>query len=82
MTDDRLATLQHDLITMIVEEITYGVDVEPDTDLLLTELVDSISVIRIVTWMEEYLDIEIDPVDVVLDNFQTVGQMVAYARRR
>ena len=82
MSDNRLDTLEHDLITMIVEEITLGVEVDADTDLLLTELVDSISVIRIVTWMEEYLDIEIDPVDVVLDNFQTVGQMVAYARRR
>ena len=82
MSDNRLDTLEHDLITMIVEEITLGVEVDADTDLLLTELVDSISVIRIVTWMEEYLDIEIDPVDVVLDNFQTVGRMVAYARRR
>ena len=82
MSDNRLDTLEHDLITMIVEEITLGVEVDADTDLLLTELVDSISVIRLVTWMEEYLDLAIDPVDVVLDNFPTGGRLVAYARRR
>ena len=56
--------------------------VEPETDLLLTGLVDSIGVVRIVTWLEDHLEIEIDPVDVVLENFQTVALMVDYVQRR
>jgi acyl carrier protein len=82
MNNDRLDGLAAELIEMIQTEITYGEPVGPDTDLLLTGLVDSIGVVRIVTWMEDYLDIEIDPVDVVLENFQTVTLMVAFAQRR
>jgi len=82
MNVDRLDDLATDLIDMIQTEITYGQPVETDTDLLLTGLVDSLGVIRIVTWMEDHLEIEIDPIDVVLENFQTVGLMVEYARRR
>lgn len=53
-----------------------------DTDLLLTGLVDSLGVVRIVIWIESALNIEIDPIDVVLENFQTIDQMVAYLRAR
>lgn len=82
MSDERPDELAAILIDMIQSEITFGEPVAADTDLLLTGLVDSIGVIRIVTWMEDHLDIEIDPVDVVLENFQTVARMVAYARRQ
>lgn len=82
MKREHLPDFEQRLIEMIMEEITYGDDVRPETDLLLTGLVDSISIIRIVVWIEEYLDITIDPGDVVLDDFQTVARMVAYANRR
>jgi len=82
MRVEQLDDLATELTEMIQTEITFGQPVEPDTDLLLTGLVDSLGVIRIVTWMEDHLEIEIDPVDVVLENFQTVALMVDYARRR
>ena len=53
-----------------------------ETDLLLTGLVDSLGVVRIVIWIETTLGIEIDPIDVVLENFQTIDQMAAYLRTR
>jgi acyl carrier protein len=77
-----MESIDADLIAMITEEVTYGEPVEAETDLLLTGLVDSIGVIRIVTWIEDHLDIRIDPGDVVLENFQTVARMVAYLRAR
>lgn len=82
MRTDLLDDLEQELIEMIQVEVTAGKPVAPDTDLLLTGMVSSISVVRIVTWLEEHLDIEIDPIDVVLENFQTVALMVAYANRR
>lgn len=82
MRTDRLDGLLVALTAMIVDEITYGEPVEPETDLLLTGLVDSIGVIRIVIWLEGHLEIEIDPVDVVVENFQTVRLIVEYAGRR
>ena len=81
MRRDRLDGLEDALVQMITTEVAYSA-VQPDTDLLLTGLVDSVGVIRIVTWMEDYLEIEIDPVDVVLEHFQTVELMAGYVRRR
>ncbi len=82
MRTERLDDLTDDLIEMIRSEITFGEPVDADTDLLLTGLVDSIGVVRIVTWIEDHLEIEIDPVDIVLENFQTVALMVDFTRRQ
>lgn len=72
-----------DLIAFISAEVATADDpIDPDTDLLLTGLVDSLGVILIVNWMEEVLAISIDPADVILEHFQTVRQMVHYAQQR
>ncbi len=81
MTDPTDA-LEAALIEMIVAEITYGQPIEVETDLLLSELVDSLGVVRIVTWLEERLETEIDPTDVVIENFQSVARMVRYINAR
>ncbi len=75
--------LRNDLIELINTEITLNpsVPVEGDTDLLLTGLVDSLGVVELVGWLEERVGTEIDPIDVVLENFQTVDRMVAFASR-
>ena len=52
------------------------------TDLLLSGLVDSLGVVMISDWIQEQLEINIDPVDIVLENFQTVDAMVAYVESR
>lgn len=71
------------LLTLIRDEVaTDDEPVEPETDLLLTGLVDSLGVVMIVEWIEDELDIEIDPGDVVLEHFQTVDAMLAYLRAR
>lgn len=73
-----------DLLELVTHEVSLDphAAITPDTDLLLTGLVDSLGVIEIVAWMEERLGIEIDPTDVVLENFQSVGLMLEYAARR
>lgn len=72
------------LIEMIADEVSLdpSAEIAADTDLLLGGLVDSLGVVRIVGWIEDELGIEIDPLDVVLDNFGTVDAMVAYIERR
>jgi acyl carrier protein len=72
------------LCELIVAEISLDPDepVDATTDLLLTGLVDSLGVVRIVQWIEEELGLTVEPTDVVLENFQTVGAMVAYVERR
>ena len=75
--------MRDELLELINGEITLdpSTPVEGATDLLLTGLVDSMGVVEIVGWMEERLGVEIDPVDVVLENFQTVDRMAAFAER-
>lgn len=76
------ASLGEELVEFIVAEVAAsGEPIDHDTDLLLTGQVDSLGVVRIVGWLEERCDIEIHPVDVVLENFQSVGDMVAFVER-
>lgn len=81
--DDWSSSLRSELIVLINTEITLDPSspVVADTDLLLTGLVDSLGVVELVGWLEDRLGEQIDPVDVVLENFQTVERMVAFARR-
>ncbi len=70
------------LLRFVEQDLPDGTDLRPDTDLLLSGTLDSLGVVRVVHWLEDELDIEIDPADVVLEHFQTVDAMVAYAERR
>lgn len=80
-------TTNDDLTTTILDFVNTQVaktnePIEAHTDLLLTGAVDSLGVIRITQFMEDDLAIEVDPLDVTLENFQTVKQMVDFVRRQ
>lgn len=78
-----MTNLTDELLTLVAEEISAtGEPVEPDTDLLLSGMVDSLGVVRIVHWLEERCGFAVDPADVTLEHFQTVAAIVAYAQRR
>lgn len=84
MLDGEVTAFADELLAMINAEVSFdpSEEITPDTDLLLTGLVDSLGVVQIVAWMEDRLGIEIEPVDVVLENFQTVDRMLAFVKRR
>ncbi|MFN6120813.1 MAG: acyl carrier protein [Actinomycetes bacterium] len=73
-----------DLVEMITREVSLdpSIVIEPDTDLLLTGLVDSLGVVEIVGWIEDRLGLTVAPADVVLEHFQTVRLMLDYLDRR
>lgn len=78
---------QGDVIAQLISFVSSEVllvrdEIGPDTDLLLTGAVDSLGVIRITQWMEDELNISVDPGDVTLENFQTVSSMAAYVATR
>ena len=76
-------TLTQDLVDFVEDEVSAGFEpVEPATDLMMTGLVDSLGVVLIVDWLEERLGIQIDPADVVLENFISVEAMVKYVASR
>lgn len=81
-------TTDHDLRAALCSLIDAEISLDPsrpvegDTDLLLTGLVDSLGVVQIVQWLEDTQSIDVEPTDVVLENFQTVDAMVAYVATR
>lgn len=71
------------LLAFINAEISVSPEpIAVETDLLLTGAVDSLGVVRVTQWLEDELGFEVDPVEVTLENFQTVSRMVAYARSK
>ncbi len=72
-----------DLLTFVRDEVCLlPLDLQLETDLLLTGAVDSLGVIRITQWLEDELGIEVDPIEVTLENFRTVGLIVTYCQTK
>jgi acyl carrier protein len=77
------AALAVELATFIDEEVSSGGEsVLPETDLVMSGLVDSLGVVLIVEWLEQRLSIEIDPSDVVIEHFASVSAMIEYLQAR
>ena len=75
--------VQARLISFINETISLIDDpVDQETDLVMTGAVDSLGVVQITLWMEDELGVTVDPLDVVLENFQTIEQMADYVARQ
>ncbi len=76
-----MADLSRGLLDLLNEELSLdpSVTIDESTDLLLTGLVDSLGVIQVVSWIEDELEVSVDPADVTLENFQTAGRMIRFA---
>lgn len=53
-------------------------DIGDDDDLLLSGLVDSLGVVRLIAFLEEETGLSIPPGEITIENFGTVNAMVAY----
>ncbi|MEM1375071.1 MAG: phosphopantetheine-binding protein [Pseudomonadota bacterium] len=62
----------------ISADLLGGEVVGPGDDLLLSDLLDSLSVVRLVAHLEASYAITIPPEDVVLDTMQTADAIAAY----
>lgn len=56
--------------------------IEDDQDLLISGLLDSLSVVRLASYLETSCNITIPPEDVIVENFGTLNSIVAYLKRR
>ncbi len=74
---DRTALLAYISGTLNVD--TRGVD--DDTPLFSSGLIDSFSMIDLITHLEGSTGQRIAPADITLDNFDTLGRMIAYLGR-
>lgn len=53
-----------------------------ESDLLTTGVIDSLGVMRLVSFLEQTFSITVPPQDVVIENFQNVGAIAAYVSTR
>lgn len=71
--------MEQQLIEFLQTEVVLDdTPVERDTDLLLSGAVDSLGVIRVTQWVEDFTGQPVDPGDVTLENFQSVASIVTY----
>ena len=66
----------------VVGELLSGKDVGDKDDLLLSGLVDSLGVMRLVIYLEQQYSIKIPPEDVVIDNFMNIETISLYLEKR
>jgi acyl carrier protein len=74
------AELEHRILAFVRDELV-GAQVEVGReDDLLTDLLDSIAVLRLVAWVDEELGTSTRPGDFVIENFQNVAAIARYVR--
>jgi len=70
----------------MIEEITKYISEEIDTDinaeeeLLSSGLIDSITIMKVIAFLEETYDVKVPPQDMVIENFNTVQSMSDYLK--
>ncbi|MEM9265474.1 MAG: acyl carrier protein [Cyanobacteria bacterium P01_F01_bin.13] len=56
--------------------------VEPDDDLLVGEILDSLGMMRLVAFIEETFEIKVPLEDITIQNFRTIEAIDEYLTRR
>ena len=63
---------------VIDDLVTDDIDVDDDTSLFSTRVVNSRNLMSLVRFIETEYSIKINPMDMTLENFDTLGRMVTY----
>lgn len=68
----------------IEQELVYGGEgnFDQDADLIERGVIDSMSLLRLVSFLEDRYHIEIQDEDLVPDNFRSVGAIKSFVTRR
>ena len=64
------------ILDFIVEDLHGGTMPESITDemmLIEQQVIDSLGIFELVAWIEDTWQLDIDPTDVVIDNFKTLS---------
>lgn len=56
-------------------------DIERSTPLFSTQVIDSFSLVSLITFIEDSCGIQVDPQDVTLENLDTIERILDYIRR-
>jgi acyl carrier protein len=65
-----------------VEELPDDVELDASTSLFREQLLDSMNLTSLITFLEETFEIKIGALDIVFENLDTVSDMVAFIARK
>lgn len=68
-------------IVNILNEVKPGLDLSSETELVDSGILDSMAIIQLVARLSDEFDVEITPVDLVPENFNSVQAIEAMIRR-
>jgi acyl carrier protein len=71
-----------ELIALIQEKMKIGQDLEPETALLSSGLIDSFHFVDLLSTLEDRYQVRIDPTELGVDNFDTPQQIYAFIDRQ
>jgi acyl carrier protein len=77
-------TLRHSLLQFVREQLATGADaasIGEDEPLIDRGIIDSMALMRLITFVEERTGVRIPDDEVVPDNFQTVTSIESLVRR-
>lgn len=78
-----VADTRDEIKSYIEKEFPGSSDVDLDTvDLLEEEIVDSLGIFTLISFIEDKFDVSIDPADINLDNFQTLDTITELVESR
>jgi acyl carrier protein len=82
LEDADMETIINDYISRELVQDPALLPLGNGTSLLETGVLDSLSLLRLVVFIQERFDIVVDDVDLVPENFDTVDAICAYLRSR
>lgn len=69
----------YDLLDYLQNDMSIDEALEEDSALFSTGLLDSVSMMNLILFIEQRSGAEVRPADVTLENFDTPARIVAYA---
>lgn len=69
---------QSELIEFIRNDLGISDAIAGDTELFSSGVLDSVSMVSLITFIEQKADVTIQPADVTLENFDTVDAIIAH----
>lgn len=74
--------MKEKLTRFIIDELLSGMDIGDLDDLLLSGLVDSMGVMRLVAFIEEETGLKVPPEDIVIEHFVNIDAIIRYLEAR
>lgn len=67
----------------VVSELAFGEpQIEDHTELLISGILDSLAVTQVAVVMEDCLKMEVPPLDMIIENFESIQAMEKYMQSR